>query len=159
MKYAHTNIVCRDWKKLSAFYVDVFDCEIVPPIRKQSGDWLAQGTGVKDANLEGVHLLLPGYGRQGPTLEIFQYLEYEEQPDLVPNARGFGHIAFEVDDVEEILAALLKAGGSKLGSPTSRHVEGVGKLTFVYCRDPEGNTIELQNWKRTMDRDYEETPS
>jgi predicted enzyme related to lactoylglutathione lyase len=29
MKYAHTNIIARDWEKLAQFYIDVFDCEIV----------------------------------------------------------------------------------------------------------------------------------
>ena len=26
-KYAHTNIVCRDWRKLIRFYIEVFDCQ------------------------------------------------------------------------------------------------------------------------------------
>jgi len=28
-----------------------------------------------------------------------------------------------------------------------RKIEGVGELTFIYARDPDGNLIELQNWK------------
>lgn len=148
MKYAHTNIVCRDWKRLSDFYVNTFQCEVVPPVRRQSGDWLATGTGLKDASLEGVHLRLPGYGPNGPTLEIYQYESIEDQIDLAPNARGFGHIAFEVDSVEETLSKLIKNGGREFGSTTSAQIEGCGEITFVYCRDPEGNLIELQCWER-----------
>ncbi len=134
---------------LSKFYVDTFNCEVIPPIRKQSGDWLAEGTGIEGASLEGVHLLLPGHGRNGPTLEIYQYLNYVDQGGMAANTRGFGHIAFEVEDVEDVLETLLNNGGSKLGVVTSRNVEGVGILKFVYCRDPEGNPIELQSWERS----------
>lgn len=148
MRYAHTNIISNDWKKLSDFYVKVFDCQIVPPIRNQSGDWLSRGTGVENAALEGVHLLLPGHGENGPTLEIYQYGEMEPQDPISPNQRGFGHLAFEVDDVEKTLYEIEANGGIKQGEITSRWVEGVGEITFVYVRDPEGNLIELQNWKK-----------
>ncbi len=32
-----------------------------------------QGQGVPGASLSGVHLRLPGYGAEGPTLEMFTY--------------------------------------------------------------------------------------
>ena len=73
MKYVHTNIISKDWRKLADFYTTVFECVIVPPERNQSGDWLSKGTGVPNAHLRGAHLRLPGYGENGPTLEIYQY--------------------------------------------------------------------------------------
>lgn len=146
MRFAHTNIVSTNWKKLADFYVKTFNCKMVPPIRHQSGPWLEQGTGVKDARLEGAHLLLPGYGEQGPTLEIYQYANIKDQAVVVPNQRGFGHIAFEVPSVESILAVLIQNGGTAFGEITTREIAGVGKITFVYARDPEGNLIELQSW-------------
>ena len=69
MRFAHTNIVCINWKELTDFYVKTFNCKILPPVRNQSGEWLDKGTGLKNAKLEGAHLLLPGYGESGPTLE------------------------------------------------------------------------------------------
>lgn len=148
MKFAHTNIISTNWKKLAGFYVKTFDCKIVPPIRKQSGAWLEKGTGLKNAKLEGAHLLLPGYGDSGPTLEIYQYEQIEEQGFVLPNQRGFGHIAFEVDSVEKVLQTLEINGGKAFGKITNRAVKGVGEITFVYARDPEGNLIELQSWKK-----------
>ncbi|HKK76466.1 MAG TPA: VOC family protein [Saprospiraceae bacterium] len=149
MRYVHTNIVSTNWKKLVAFYVAVFDCKIVPPIRKQSGEFLAQGTGVKNAALEGAHLALPGYEKNGPTLEIYQYSKVGLQAPITPNTRGFGHIAFEVDEVADILDKVLQHSGEKCGEIATKEIEGVGTITFVYVRDPEGNLIELQHWNYT----------
>ena len=146
MKFAHTNIVSLNWKELVDFYVKTFECKIIPPIRKQSGKWLEKGTGLENAQLEGAHLLLPGYGEDGPTLEIYQYGNIEKQDFVPPNKRGFGHIAFEVENVALILETLERNGGKALGEITKRAVKDVGEITFVYARDPEGNLIELQSW-------------
>jgi len=147
MKFAHTNIISTNWKELADFYVKTFDCKIVPPIRKQSGEWLEKGTGLENAKLEGAHLLLPGYGENGPTLEIYQYENIERQDFVPPNKRGFGHIAFEVESVEIVLETLQRNGGKVFGEITKKEVKDVGEITFVYARDPEGNLIELQSWK------------
>lgn len=147
MKFAHTNIISLNWKTLADFYIKTFDCKIVPPIRNQAGNWLEKGTGLENAKLEGVHLLLPGYGENGPTLEIYQYETIEKQDFIPPNKRGFGHIAFEVESVEEILKNFTKNGGTVFGEVTKRQIQNVGEITFVYARDPEGNLIELQSWR------------
>ena len=147
MRFAHTNIISTDWKALADFYVKTFACKIIPPIRKQSGAWLERGTGLENAKLEGAHLLLPGYKENGPTLEIFQYETVEKQDFVAPNKRGFGHIAFEVDSVELVLKTLETNGGKAFGEITKKMVQGVGEITFVYARDPEGNLIELQSWR------------
>lgn len=148
MRYAHTNIVARDWKKLSDFYIRVFNCTIKPPKRELSGDWLDQATGLSNAELEGVHLLLPGHGDSGPTLEIFSYQDTYECEPIMANYTGFTHIAFEVEDVETIFSEALKSGAIKLGEITEKIIEGIGVLKFVYFRDPEGNIIEIQSWEK-----------
>ena len=144
--YAHTNIIARDWRLLARFYERVFDCSFVPPERDQQGDWLARGTGVADAHIQGAHLRLPGHGPNGPTLEIYSYTAMEPKAAPAANRQGFGHLAFVVDDVPALLASVLASGGSALGEVVSREVVGVGLLTFVYVTDPEGNIIELQHW-------------
>ncbi|MGB6068068.1 MAG: VOC family protein [Desulfomonilaceae bacterium] len=146
-KYKHTNIIARDWNALAAFYEKVFGCVRVPPERRLSGEWLERGTGVPGAKFSGVHLRLPGHGDTGPTLEIYQYSENAPKPPPMANREGFSHIAFEVEDVHDAAAQVLKNGGRKIGDVTSASVEGVGILTFVYLADPEGNIIELQTWR------------
>jgi len=58
---------------LVRFYFEVFGCEPEGPERDMSGAWLDELTSLRDAHLTGVHLRLPGYGDDGPTLEIFSY--------------------------------------------------------------------------------------
>lgn len=146
IRYAHTNIIAEDWKTLAEFYQKVLDCVPVPPRRQQSGAWLAQGTGVPNASLEGVHLRLPGYGEVGPTLEIYQYDQIEEKPLPAANRKGLGHLAFQVDDVSLIREKILAHGGQDLGRISEAEVSGVGKIIFVYMTDPEGNILEIQHW-------------
>jgi predicted enzyme related to lactoylglutathione lyase len=73
IKYVHTNIIAKDWRKLSLFYQRVFGCKPVPPERDLSGQWLDSLTGIDGAHITGEHLALPGYDGQTPTLEIFSY--------------------------------------------------------------------------------------
>ncbi len=148
MRFAHTNIASKDWKSLSEFYINVFECKIKPPERKLSGQWLDEAIGLKNAALEGIHLLLPGHGENGPTLEIFTYKEIREIDSVMANDTCFTHIAFEVDDVNETLAAALRNGGKTLGKVTEKAIEGVGILNFVYLRDPEDNIVEIQSWEK-----------
>lgn len=146
-KYKHTNIVAKNWKLLSDFYSDIFGCEFIPPKRELAGDWLDKGSGVKNAKFEGVHLRMPGYSENGPTLEIFQYSEVEDLEPGPANRRGLGHLAFEVDDVDAFYKQILAKGGKSIGEVTTKEIENIGKITFVYVCDPEGNIIELQSWK------------
>jgi predicted enzyme related to lactoylglutathione lyase len=127
-RFVHTNIIAQDWKRLARFYERVFGCMPVPPERHLAGEWLEAATGVPDARIRGIHLRLPGYGNEGPTLEIFQY------------------IAFAVDDVEAARKAVLDAGGGNVGEVVSVEIAKAGAITFVYLTDPEGNIIELQHW-------------
>lgn len=145
-RYAHTNLVARDWRRLARFYEDVFGCRPVPPQRAQSGRWLEEGTGVAGARLEGLHLRLPGHGEKGPTLEIYRYDPVVPAARSTANQPGLRHLAFEVADVETALAAILEAGGSAVGRISGAEVPGVGRLTFVYAADPEGNLLEIQRW-------------
>jgi len=146
--YTHTNLISRDWRRLADFYQKVLDCVPVPPERDISGEWLEKATGVPNAHITGVHLRLPGHGDNGPTLEIFQYDPSPEHPEIRPNTPGFSHLAFSADDVEATVQVILNNGGSLVGEMAVRTVPGVGLLSFRYVTDPEGNILEIQNWKK-----------
>ena len=68
IKYVHTNLVARDWRKLADFYIQVFDCQPVPPQRDHHGEWLERLTGVEGASLQGIHLRLQCGIRAGQLL-------------------------------------------------------------------------------------------
>jgi predicted enzyme related to lactoylglutathione lyase len=89
---------------------------------------------------------LPGYGDNGPTVEIFNYNFLEVRNETAVNRPGFGHIAFSVKDVEFAQKAVLKAGGNAVGEIVTIQVSAETKVTWCYVTDPEGNIIELQSW-------------
>ncbi|MGB2865737.1 MAG: VOC family protein [Sedimentisphaerales bacterium] len=145
-KYKHTNIVAADWRKLAGFYQRVFGCEPVPPERAADDEWVERCTGVPGAEIRGIHLRLPGYGDNGPTLEIFQYNQAEQRPVTAINRPGLAHLAFEVDDVEAARDEAITAGGKCVGELVTVEIPGAGTITLIYMTDPEGNIIELQKW-------------
>ena len=145
-KYRHTNIVAGDWRKLAGFYQRVFGCESVPPERAAVGEWVESCTGVPGAEVRGVHLRLPGYGDDGPTLEIFQYNKAEQRPATAINRPGLAHLAFEVDNVEAARDEVITAGGKCVGELVTVEIREAGTITLIYMADPEGNIIELQKW-------------
>jgi predicted enzyme related to lactoylglutathione lyase len=147
IKYAHTNIITDDWKRLAEFYVRVFECTPLYPERDLHGEWLERATSIKNAHLRGIHLRVPGDDETLPTIEIFQYDKNENGPASLANRRGVSHIAFQVDDVSKILDRVLQNGGSRVGELVETEVDNVGTLTFVYAKDIDGNIVELQQWR------------
>ena len=145
-KYVHTNLIARDWRSLVRFYREVFGCEEVPPERDYSGEDLDRGTGVPGARLTGVHLRLPGWGADGPTLEVFQYAPAGDAVTPSIHRPGYGHIAFSVADVAAARAAVLAQGGSEIGEVVQLELPNGTRVEWCYVADPEGNGIELQTW-------------
>lgn len=145
VKYGHTNLIAKDWRRLAKFYEDHFGCVPVPPERDFKGQDLERGTAIPGAELRGVHLRLPGHGAEGPTLEIFNFNILEERPGVAVNRPGFGHIAFIVDDVVAARETVLAAGGGHVGEVVTLTNAAGMRLTWVYVTDPEGNVLELQS--------------
>ena len=145
-RYGHTNLVARDWQLLGNFYEHLFGCVPVPPERIYRGPDLERGTGVAGAALRGIHLRLPGYGADGPTLEIYTYHHVAAAPPVAANRTGWGHIAFAVDDVAQARQAVLNAGGGTVGEVVTLQTADGRRVTWCYVSDPEGNIVELQSW-------------
>lgn len=147
-RYAHTNLIAEDWRRLAAWYEDLFGCTVVPPERNYEGDALDAGTGLHGAHMRGVHLHLPGYDEHGPTLEIYNYNMLEPRPATAVNRPGYGHIAFGVDDVAAARKIVLETGGRAVGEVVTLTTAIGTKVTWCYVTDPEGNIIELQSWSK-----------
>jgi predicted enzyme related to lactoylglutathione lyase len=146
IKYVHTNIVANNWEKLAYFYIKVFNCKVVPPIRNYKGKNLDSAVNIKNVKLNGVHLLLPGYNKSGPTLEIFSYKPTLVKQNRKVNTPGITHLAFEVRDVQKLFKKVIANGGKKVGKIITLSRADGKKVTWCYVKDPEGNMIELQKW-------------
>jgi Lactoylglutathione lyase and related lyases len=145
-RYAHTNIIARNWQTLASFYKSVFGCVFVPPERNYSGATLDAGTGVSNAVVTGVHLRLPGYGSAGPTLEIYNYSLLADSQQPAVNRPGLAHLAFEVPSVQDAREQVFAAGGHPVGEVVTLTTSEGKQVTWCYVTDPEGNIIELQSW-------------
>jgi catechol 2,3-dioxygenase-like lactoylglutathione lyase family enzyme len=145
-RFGHVNLTGPDWRRLAAFYQDVFGMEIVPPERDIRSADLDAATRVHDAHLTGAHLRLPGLGPDGPTLEVYQYDAVEPGREPRVDRAGWGHVAFQVSDVPAALAAFVAAGGSRFGDVITTTTKTGARVTWCYAADPDGNLVELQAW-------------
>ena len=145
-RFGHVNLTGADWRRLAAFYTDLFGCELVPPERDLQSPDLDRATGLSGAHLTGAHLRLPGHGAEGPTIEIFQYDEVEATAPPRVDRGGWGHVAFQVADVPAALEAVKAAGGGSLGDVVTTTTATGRRVTWVYATDPDGNIVELQAW-------------
>jgi len=145
-RFGHVNLTGRDWRRLAAFYADVFGCIVVPPERDYRGPGLDAGTGLRGAHLTGAHLRLPGHGPDGPTLEIYQYDAVQSHPGPAVDRPGWGHLAFQVPDVALAADLVVAAGGGRLGEVVTLQTADGRRVTWCYTTDPEGNIVELQAW-------------
>lgn len=141
MKLAHINIVARDADVLAAFYVNVFRCEYLRGPRTLSGENVSRGNGISNSEIYSIWLKLPGI--DVPFLEIHQHKVTHDRSLPRVNEPGFGHISFQMDDIDFVLSAIINGGGSQIGEITDF---GTADQPFliVYARDPEGNVLELE---------------
>ena len=111
IRFAHTNLVALDWRSLSTFYQEVFECVPTGVERDYIGETMDRVTGMSGVRVSKQHLRLPGHEDAGPTLEIFQYEALGgTSPNLTLQESGFAHLAFEVDDLHAKQEEIIKRG-------------------------------------------------
>lgn len=67
-RYVYTNIIAKNASRFIDFYKKVFHCKSINEIRDLRGEWLDRLAGLNKAHIIGEHLLLPGYGKEHPTI-------------------------------------------------------------------------------------------
>ncbi|HET8785160.1 MAG TPA: VOC family protein [Candidatus Limnocylindrales bacterium] len=145
-RFGHVNVTGADWRRLAAFYAELFGCELVPPERDYRSTDLDAATGIAGAHLTGAHLRLPGHGADGPTIEIYQYDDVEPARSPKVDRAGWGHVAFQVPDVPAAVEAVVAAGGGRVGEIITSTTADGRHVTWAYSTDPDGNIVELQAW-------------
>ena len=138
----HVNINAKDWKKVAAFYETVFGCVQVPPEKEITGEFAARLTGMEGTQIRRIALAFPD-DPDGAQLEIFQYNMQDDSAPGTINMTGLGHIAIQIDDIDETTKKLVEAGGTYVGKRVSRTYVDKPDLYIHYVKDCEGNIIEL----------------
>jgi catechol 2,3-dioxygenase-like lactoylglutathione lyase family enzyme len=146
----HVNLVVADLPRMLAFYRDVLGLTVTKEVTI-SGDWIGQTVGLTDVRAEVVYLDLPS----GPRIELLRYIS----PDALqapgvdrPNAIGLRHLAFKVDDIDAVTQRLRAAGveffsGVQTVPDAQVTYAGGVRKRLVYFRDPEGNILELCEYR------------
>ncbi len=130
MRYLHTMLRVSDLDKALDFYCDKLGMKEVRRYDDQKGRY----TNVFLAAPEDDRLVSEtgkNGGRQAPVLELTYNWDKEDYGE----ARYFGHLAFEVDDIYALCEKLMKAGITINRPPKD------GRMAFV--RSPDKQSVEL----------------
>jgi predicted enzyme related to lactoylglutathione lyase len=133
----HTGIVVTDLPRAVSFYSELGFIEFSRDI--ESGEFIEQVTGMKDARLEWVKLK----AKDGYLLELLQYHSHPGSSSLdvaLANQLGCSHLAYTVEDIDAACQQILRAGGSLVNPPA---ISANGKVKVAYCHDPEGVLMEI----------------
>ncbi|HEY5210918.1 MAG TPA: VOC family protein [Stellaceae bacterium] len=140
IRTTHTGFTVADAATASAFFRDVLGFSVTDPVR-HGGPMVERMTGVPGAALEIVFATGAGH-----TIEMIQYVTpvVPPTPRKRPCDPGFAHVAFQVDDIDAVVAAVEAAGYAAFSSPqiVLNGPRKGGKN--VYVRGPEGIFIEFQ---------------
>ena len=137
IKTRHTGLVVRDISVSIEFYeklgLEVWRRE------NETGEFISQVVGLDNAEIETAKLKVP----DGSLLELLEYKSHPAQAmaDIYPaNKHGCSHIAFTVEDAEEMALKIVQFGGSLVNAPA---LSANGLVKVMYCHDPDGILIEM----------------
>src|SRR5437588_428779 len=135
----HTGITVTNLERSLAFWRDVLGFELSHRPH-QTGDLASEITGVPGAEIS--IAVLKGYGHK---IELLEYLAPPDRKhvDLRPCDVGSVHVAFTVDNLDSVLAAIAASGWKAAGKPQTLQAGPNAGKRVVYVREPDGTTIEF----------------
>ena len=117
----HVALICRDYARSRAFYVDLLGLKVVHEVfREERQSWKLD---LRMGNAQ---------------LELFSFPEPAERPSY-PEATGLRHLAFSVPALEPVITRLQSAG---VDVEAIRTDEYTGQR-FTFFQDPDGLPLEL----------------
>jgi catechol 2,3-dioxygenase-like lactoylglutathione lyase family enzyme len=134
----HTALSTPDLDRLVRFYTELFGFEVEFDFPWDESNEAFRRTHAVDASAGRVVMLSHGDHR----LEIFEYRKPEPRPDHAERANadlGISHFSFLVTELEKEYQRLAAAGMRFQSEP----VEQTPEVVNCYGRDPDGNLIEL----------------
>lgn len=132
----HVGIVVEDLAAAVAFFVELgLELEGEASVE---GEWVGRVIGLGDVSSDIVMLRVPD-GQGVIELSQFHRPDVRSEPPAPSNTTGLRHIAFEVDDLDDVIARLAARGAEPVGEVVD--YEGVYRLCYV--RGPAGILVEL----------------
>lgn len=137
--FNHTSVVVPDIDSVLPFFLEGLGYELRSHGPREPAD-IEAITGVSGANIEVAFV-----ARQGHVLELIKYISPATSKVVgpTPNELGASHIAFDVANVKEAVAAAARYGFRLAGKGTVVRMGPNAGRTVVYIRDSAGLTIEL----------------
>ncbi|HGY9595983.1 TPA: VOC family protein [Vibrio campbellii] len=118
----HVAIICSDYPRSKHFYTEVLGLKVIAENYREARDSYK------------LDLALP----DGSQVELFSFPDAPERPSF-PEAQGLRHLAFLVDDVEQVKAYL---ESNDVEVEPIRIDEFTGKA-FTFFQDPDGLPLEI----------------
>ncbi|WP_261886384.1 SMU1112c/YaeR family gloxylase I-like metalloprotein [Vibrio pomeroyi] len=118
----HAAIICSDYQASKRFYTEILKLEIIAENYREARQSYK------------LDLALPN----GAQIELFSFPNAPERPSF-PEAQGLRHLAFCVDDVQQVKSYL---EGQGIEVEPIRVDEFTGK-SFTFFADPDGLPLEL----------------
>jgi len=153
-KILHSAISVKNIHKSITFYRDVLGLEIVfGPTEEARGKELSVSLQVKNTVLRQAVLKIPDTEMM---IELLEYGDTNRSTESQPpqNAIGHAHIAFEVDNMQEIIRQLRSNDVEFYPGPSDINDGPLAGWTWVYFKDPDGTVLELVEIKSAQPISY-----
>ncbi|MEE8331696.1 MAG: VOC family protein [Acidimicrobiia bacterium] len=136
----HTGFQVADLDRSLAFYRDLLGFELVFRWNPQD-PYIGKLVGYPDVDLHSAILRQPN---SEVFLELLEYRNVERTPVDTSNANpGTAHVAFFVDDLDELYAELVAKGVDSDSEPVTPTMGPNQGGRVVYMIDPDGFRVEL----------------
>lgn len=132
----HTGIVVDDLDASLDFYINKLGF-VVSKQMDEHGMFIDRILGFNNTNVATVKMIL----NDGSMLELLDFKSHKAEKTVKQlNDIGLTHIAFTVDDVDEMYSQFITQGVEFISNP---QVSPDGYAKVVFCKAPEGTYIEL----------------
>jgi len=136
----HTGLQVADLERSLAFYRDLLGFELAFRWNPQAS-YIGKLVGYPDVDLHAAILRQPN---SDVFLELMEYRNVERTPVDTRNANpGTAHLAFFVDDLDELYADLVAKGVDSVSEPVTPTIGPNEGGRVVYMIDPDGFRVEF----------------
>ncbi|WP_186577066.1 SMU1112c/YaeR family gloxylase I-like metalloprotein [Aquibacillus kalidii] len=118
----HIALICSDYQISKDFYVEKLGLEVISEVYREERDSYKL-----DLALHGNYIL-----------ELFSFPGAPDRPSY-PEAQGLRHLAFTVDDIDQVSLELKKKGITV----EEIRVDPITNKRFTFFQDPDGLPLEI----------------